>query len=457
MTALDYNSKTLKFSISGLRGVYGTDINPGNAAQLAKAFHETIGTGKIAIAWDARPANKLLVQLTAATLSSLGREVHLLGLVPTPTIKHYVHTKKLAGGIMLSASHNPMEYVAFKFIGTKGLFFNEKQIDTYRNHLDKNYKSWTNSYKEGPIKEVPLEQVVKPHIKSVLKAVPLKKQKKLRIAIDPVGSCAINTAGAFLKELGYEVISIHDKVIGKFPRPPEPVPKALSKLGSAVKKFGCILGFAFDPDADRLAIVDEKGRPVGEEVTLALAIAAKLNKAKKNSAVVVNLSTSASNQLIAQKFKSNLFQSAVGEANVLDLMIKKKAVLGGEGNGGVIDPAIPSLGRDSLASMAYALKQVQTHNLPFSEIVKKNVPKTYMVKKSIPATNKNITAELEKRLTQLFPLLKKQTIDGIHLQHPDILPWIHLRESNTEPIVRLILETKEKKEADEILKSLKIL
>ena len=214
--------------------------------------------------------------------------------------------------------------------------------------------------------------------------------------------------GCFSKELGYEVISIHDKVIGKFPRPPEPVPKALSKLGSAVKKFGCTLGFAFDPDADRLAIVDEKGRPVGEEVTLALAIAAKLSKVKKKSTVVVNLSTSASNQLIAQKFKSNLFQSAVGEANVLDLMIKKKAVLGGEGNGGVIDPAIPSLGRDSLASMAYALKQVQTHNLPFSEIVKNNVPKTYMVKKSIPATNKNITAELEKRLTQLFPLLKSK-------------------------------------------------
>jgi phosphomannomutase len=457
MAHLDYNSKTLKFSISGLRGIYGKDINPGNTTHLTKAFHQSIGKGKIAIAWDARPANKLLIQLTAATLSSLGREVHLLGMVPTPTIKHYVNVNKAAGGIMLSASHNPMEYVAFKLIGAKGLFFNDKQISSYRSHLDIENSSWDNVYKEGPIKEVPLDKVVKPHIKSVLRAIPLKKQQKLRIAIDPVGSCAINTASTFLKSLGYDVIAINDKVSGKFPRPPEPVPKALGKLCSTVKKFGCILGFAFDPDADRLAIVDEKGRAVGEEVTLALAINSKLSRMKRSSTVVVNLSTSASNQLIAQKFKGKLLQSAVGEANVLDVMLKRKAVLGGEGNGGVIDPAIASLGRDSLASMAYALEQVQRHKLPFSEIVKNNIPETYMVKKSIPATNQDIITELEKRLIKLFPQLKKRTIDGIHLQHPDILPWIHLRESNTEPIIRLILETREKKEADEILKLLKIL
>lgn len=445
-----YESPTLKFSISGLRGVYPADISPEKWVEYVRAYAAILPKGAIAIARDARQTGPALLQLTVGVLNLLGRDVHNLGLVPTPTIKAYVKAKKIAGGLMVSASHNPAEYNALKFIKKEGFFFdktdNERFVDALESRPD-----WGDFKKQGKTLDCH-EDALTLHIQSILNVVK-KPRKKLTVVIDPVGSCGGELALLLLKKLSVKAHAIHLEETPEFPRPPEPVASALKKLSQAVKLHKADVGFAFDPDADRLSLVDERGVAIGEEYTLPLAV---LAAARPGDTIVANLSTSMLTERAALLRKCRFARAAVGEANVVAEMLKRKSKLGGEGNGGVIDQRIPSFGRDALAGVAHILNLLASDKKSLSEWVK-TLPQFTMVKE----IRKNVTepemASAVRRFASTFVRPKLDRRDGYHLSGTmeDGSPyWLHLRSSNTEPVVRIIAETTSRKNIQVLLTAL---
>ncbi len=437
---MKFDSATLKFSISGLRGVYPNDISPDKWVEYVRAFAATVPAGGIALARDARATGPALVKIAAGVLTLLGREVHDLGLVPTPTIKAYVKIKKLAGGLMVSASHNPAEYNALKFIGKEGFFFDVAANERFSSALDA-LPDWGDWRKQGKIIEAHAA-AIELHTASILKVIK-KPRRRLKVVIDPVGSCGGEIAVHLLKKLGVKYEAIHLAEVNEFPRPPEPTADALGKLAAAVKKHKADVGFAFDPDADRLSLVDEKGRAIGEEYTLPLAI---LSAAKPGGMIVANLSTSMLTESAAQLKKCRFIRSMVGEANVVAEMLRRKSVLGGEGNGGVIDARVPSFGRDALAGMAHVIALVASGKKPLSAWVA-TLPRFTMVKQ----VRKGVSAEgIAAAADQAKKLITGAIVDmrdGVHVSGKlaGSPVWIHLRSSNTEPVVRLIAEADSEK------------
>lgn len=448
LMTLNLKSKTLKFSVSGMRGLFPEDLNAGNIPEIVRAFEASLPKGAIALATDNRPTGAAIEQLATGVLLSLGRDVHSLGVVPTPTIKAYINQKKLAGGLMISASHNPMHYNAFKFIKKGGFFFDQAQNDLLQKNLSAKNLSWGEHTRQGVLTHA-RDEAIALHLNSILKTVPgaAKKGKKLKVAVDTLGACATGIIEELLDSLGVETVSLFDQVIPKFQRPPEPTPPALKKLGKLVVEKKCDLGFAFDPDADRLALVNSDGKPIGEELTLPLAMLQALQK--KKGKIVVNLSSSYYNNLAAQMQGCSVLRSKVGEANVVEMMQQKKALFGGEGNGGVIDPKIPSYGRDSLIGVARIIALLKESKKPLHELVSQ-FQTLHMKKIAIKGDQKTV----QKIATACRKSLKGYTEDkrdGFHFSAPSGLPWVHIRPSNTEPIIRVIAEAASAKELKEIL------
>ena len=375
-------------------------------------------------------------QLTLGSLISCGRKVVDLGVLPTPTLKNYIASQNLAGGLMISASHNPPEYNAFKFIKKQGLFFDEKDNQKFLQNLKDN-QSWKNHKQQGSFENVH-EKALNSHIQEILSNIKLPKKIKLRVGIDTLGACATNIAEVFLKTVGVQVFSMFPQLLATFPRQPEPTTQALSKFSSFVKKHKCDVGFAFDPDADRLAIVSSSGKILGEEYTLPLAAMEALKK--RDGGMVVNFSSSWLNQWVADQFTKKIYRSKVGEAHVVQLMKKMKSKFGGEGNGGIIDREVPSQGRDSIVGMAWILALMYNQNQSIDDIVR-TMPTTFMKKMTLPLQNKNFLEKLQYKLIKHFPEWRLQTNDGIHFSAKTGIPWVHIRTSNTEPIVRVMAET----------------
>lgn len=448
---MKFDSATLKFSISGLRGVYPNDISPDKWVEYVRAFSATLPAGGIALARDARATGPALVKIAAGVLTLLGREVHDLGLVPTPTIKAYVKMKKLAGGLMVSASHNPAEYNALKFIGKDGFFFDAAANERFSTALDE-LPFWGDYKKQGRILDAH-QAAIHLHTASILKTI-RKPKRRLKVVIDPVGSCGGEIALYLLQKLGVKCEAIHLAEVGEFPRPPEPTADALGKLSAAVKKHKADIGFAFDPDADRLSLVDEKGRAIGEEYTLPLAI---LSAAKPGGTIVANLSTSMLTESAAKMKKCKFVRSAVGEANVVAEMRRLKSTLGGEGNGGVIDARVPSFGRDALTGVAHIAALVASAKKPLSYWVE-SLPRFTMIKLARKGVGPEGIAAASEDAKRLISGAVVDTRDGIHIsgKFSGSPVWIHLRSSNTEPVVRLIAEAPDKKTLDALLAGVKL-
>jgi phosphomannomutase len=450
---MKFDSPTLKFSISGLRGVYPADISPEKWIEYVRAYASVLPPGAIAIARDARNTGPGLVQIAAGTLTLLGRDVHDLGLVPTPTIKAYVAAKKLAGGLMVSASHNPAEYNALKFIKSGGMFFDAGDNRLFSAALD-SPTQWCDYRKQGRSFDRHAEAIAL-HIASILKVV-RKPKRRLKVVVDSVGSCGGEIAVLLLKKLGVLAEFIFLKEVGEFPRPPEPVAAALGKLAAAVKKYKADVGFAFDPDADRLSLVDEKGRAIGEEYTLPLAI---LAGAKSGGIIVANLSTSMLTEAAATMRKCKFIRSEVGEANVVAEMLRRKSVFGGEGNGGVIDARIPSFGRDGLAGMAHVLSLLGAEKKTLSAWVSE-LPEYYMAKEVRRDVSEASLRAAEGKAAAFIEHAKIDRRDGFHVS--GFIPgssgrapaWIHLRSSNTEPVIRILAEANSKKNLQAVLKAI---
>lgn len=456
--------KTLQISTSGIRGLYPKDLNPQNAIDIIHIFNRILEKGPIALARDNRSASVTLFHVVLGLLRSLGREVHVLNMVPTPTIKHYIAQNKLVGGIMLSASHNPINWAAYKFIEKHGSFFSQSKIDRFQKYFEEtsNTKSkipWQPVQEQGKVfynESVATSRYVAEIFREILLKKPLSKLKNFKVALDTNGGSATNISKNFFNKMGISYISMFPYETEYFPREPEPSPQNLKAFGDFVKENNCDIGFAFDPDADRLVVVDETGTVLSEEYTLILVLLIAIPEKGKIHDIVINLSSSYLNQWVAKKFSCSLHLSPVGEVNVIQMMNKKKAILGGEGNGGVIDLNIASKGRDAFVGIAWILLLLSEKKQTLSSIVQE-FPQTTIEKLKYPLSSK--TLERLTKKTDLFlkntkkDEYEKITSDGLYVQHTSGLPWIHIRTSNTEPIIRVIIEAKNNKQLKSFMKN----
>ena len=433
-------------SVSGIRGIVGETLTPELIVNVGSAFAKYIKRGTVVIGRDTRPTGESILKILESTLVFSGSNVINIGIVPTPTTEIMVRELKADGGIMISASHNPVEWNAFKLINRSGVFLNAKEIQKFFETMEQNY-TYVPWNKHGKITFNNTSFTV--HIKKVLKAVNTNKikKRKFKVVLDSVNGAGSEITLKLLSELNCEIVPLYCDINSTFPRGAEPVPENLKALAKAVIKYNADIGFAQDPDADRLAIVDEKGRPIGEENTLALVTEHLLSK--KKGRVVINLSTTKAIDDIAKKYASVVKRTKVGEINVTDEMRRNGARIGGEGNGGVISPEI-NMGRDSLAGIGYILEMMSEYGKPVSGIVK-SLPQYVMKKGKIDLKNSKDSDKIFNELGNRYSHEKISSIDGLRIdfiKHPEFKGgWVHLRPSNTEPIFRIITEGLNEKQA----------
>lgn len=435
---------SLKISISGVRGVVGESLTPTLLARFAQAFGTYTGTGTIVIGRDTRTSGEMVRQAVIAGLLSSGCRVLDLDICPVPTVQLLVRQRRARGGIAITASHNPAEWNALKFINAAGLFLSGTQA---RQLLDIYHQGEYVKVAGAEMRAVERSTgALDLHIKAILDVLGALPQgaRRLRVAVDCCNGAGSIVAPRLLDALGVEVIPINATPDGRFPRDAEPVAENLGALCAAVREHGADVGFAQDMDADRLAVVSERGAAVGEENTLVLATRYVLSK--ERGAVVANLSTTHTLDALARSFGCPVHRSKIGEANVTEEMQRHGAVVGGEGNGGVIYPRI-NFARDSLVGMALILHLLAATGLTVSEILS-DLPRSFMLKEKLACRSDKIRTALNmiRREYVRWPL---DTRDGIKVTLDD--GWFLVRGSNTEPIIRLVAEAATQEQAARII------
>jgi phosphomannomutase len=437
---------TLMSSISGIRGIVGNGLDPEIIIKYTKAYAEFIGSGKVVIGRDARITGEMVNQITTGTLLAKGIDVVDIGICPTPTVQFNVKKLKAQGGIAISASHNPNEWNALKLLNGTGQFLSPAEYVQMQKFLadgQSNYKSWD---KIGKWTEY--SKGIQNHIDAIFDLgiiyVEEIRKKRFKVLVDCVNGAGAYILPDFLKEFGCEVIEMNCEKTGIFPRTPEPLPENLTETMKRVKSAKVDFGIVVDPDVDRLVLISDKGEPFIEENTITQIVQFVLSRKKGN--VVVNLSTTRAVDDIAAKYGCSVFRSPVGEANVVKKMKEVNAVIGGEGSGGIIFPEL-HYGRDALVGIALTLQYLSDYGKSISEL-KKELPQYFIVKKKIEVT-KN-PDEVISKLTDNFSNQKINTEDGLRVDFAD--HWVHFRRSNTEPIVRIIVEAKSESKAEELSK-----
>lgn len=392
---------------------------------------------------DARDSGPLVEQIVCATLAMSGCTAVRLGISSTPTVEMAVQADPEAvGGIILTASHNPAEWNALKFLDKDGLFLGPVEVKELFRRVDAGETSWPRHDGLGDVVDGPDGDDL--HIDAVL-ALPYVnaegiRARKFRVAVDAVNGATWRIGPRLLERLGCEVVALHVTPDGTFPRGAEPVPEALAILGRAVRDHGCDLGLAFDPDGDRLALVDERGLPLGEEATLALGVRHVLSLKKGD--IALNLSTSAMSEDIAAAAGVACLRTPVGEIHVAKAMLARDCVVGGEGNGGLIVPELHP-GRDGVLAAAVVLDLLRASGRKLSEEAA-DLPKYAMVKTKFALAGKDLAVSIAA-LRARFADATLDERDGLRLSWPG--KWLHLRASNTEPILRAIAEARTETEA----------
>jgi phosphomannomutase len=431
-----------QLAVSGYRGIWGETLTPEIATNFTKAFaHFLQGRNgkKILIGRDARPSGTALVETVSEMLRGLGFEVTIGGLLPTPTVLFLVRELNFDGAIIVTASHNPPEYNGLKFVTSRGMFTTEADVAEIKTYIGKDIAHAAGSI--GTDETLGIR-----HVKHILSKVDraLIASKHFKVVLDPINSAGAILGPKLLQELGCEVTVINGEPNGAFAHMPEPLPENLAGLGEKVKEVGAQIGFAQDPDADRLVVCDETGTVIFEEYTLSLAIKSVLSHTPGD--IVINMSTSRTNEELACEVGKNTFRTKVGESNVVEGILAHNAVIGGEGGGGVIYPAINPC-RDSLTGMALILELLAREDRPLSEIVA-SLPHFEMRKNKFPYSGE--LAPLYEKMKTVFPDATPNELDGLRLDFTDGA-WIHLRPSNTEPIVRLMGEAKDSTRIDQLV------
>ncbi len=441
----------LMVSISGVRGIIGEGLSPEVALHFAQAFGTYCNGGPVVVARDSRTSGEMIQHAVVSGLMATGNPVIELGICPTPTTQMATEKLQAAGGIMITASHNPVMWNGLKLLAPDGLFLDSEQseqvVQLYQDRAFA-FKSWDGL---GSVKTY--DRAVQDHLDAVLH-LPFIHTEQIRARRFKVVADCINGAGAviipkLLKELGCDIVVLNGTPDGRFPRTPEPLPENLGEVCKAVHQYGADLGVVVDPDSDRLALVSEKGIPLGEEYTLALAVDFVLQH--RRGPVVVNVSTSQVIDDIARQYDCRVERTRVGEINVAKHMREIGAVVGGEGNGGVILPDV-HLGRDAIVGITLILqKMAQTsktlHQL-FSEL-----PQYKMVKTKIELPAEIDTGAVVESIRQKYQNENLDLTDGVKILRPRA--WVQVRASNTEPILRVMAEAPTEQEAHALAQELK--
>ena len=438
-------------SISGVRGLIDSHLTTKVIECYARAFHSHLKPGLIFIGRDSRPSGEDLLDSFANELVRLGRDVIICGIVPTPTVQFMVERSEAVGGIIITASHNPIEWNGIKFVRSDGTFFHPNDCDHLFELFDKD--KVLNDVKSPGMVFPDQNSILKHAINTIeLSCIDFKaiKKRQFKVVIDAVNGAGSEALPLLLEYLGCEVIKLYCEGNGEFKRGTEPLPENLIDLGKLVLDNNADVGFAVDPDADRLAVVDESGKPIGEEYTLVLAAEGYINNRKKEEIFVTNLSSSMALDKLAEKHNCSVERSEVGEINVVQKMLALNSELGGEGNGGVILKE-SHLGRDSLVGAAMVLNRMSQEETKISKI-HSSLPQFHIMKDKIilDGVDKNI---VEKRVKSIFSDAEINSNDGLKLIWNDC--WIHIRTSNTEPIMRIYAEASSKRAAEKLVKQVK--
>lgn len=454
---------SLIVSISGVRGVVGESLSPEVAVLYSKSFAEYClqrtpqgKKCKIVIGRDGRITGKILTNIISSTLLSMGCDVVAIGVCPTPTVALAVEKSDAIGGIAVTASHNPMQWNGMKFFNSTGLFLDTVETENFLKIVREQKMSYAGWDKIGTHQSD--EAWIQKHIDTVLQLryvdVRKIKERKFKVVLDCINSAGGVIVPPLLKAFGCEVIEMNCDVSGIFAHTPEPIPENLTTLAEKVLLEKADLGIAVDPDVDRLVLITEKGEPLGEEYTIASVVNFVLSKEQRAKSagqkVVVNLSTTRAVDDISKIYGAAVTRTPVGEINVAKKMKEIGAVIGGEGSGGVIFPEV-HYGRDAIVGIGLILQMLAEFGGSLSEY-KSTLPQYHITKSKIEIENLN-PDKLLAHFIEKFKDEKINTEDGVKIDFADA--WVHLRKSNTEPIVRIIAEAPSAEKAQELIENFK--
>ncbi|MBO6523845.1 MAG: phosphoglucosamine mutase [Balneolaceae bacterium] len=445
----------LMISVSGIRGIFGTDLTPENLARFTAAYGTWVEGGTVVLGRDSRVTGKICEDIVASTLMSVGCDVVKVGIVPTPTVAMGVLKYKAAGGIIISASHNPAQWNALKLLNSTSEFMDAVQgseMIAVSENGKFNYKSYDSigvSCDDDTLLDYHIEEILKLDYINPR----LISEANLSVAVDAVNGAGSLAVPNLLEKLGVKTIhKIHCTPNGLFPHNPEPLPEHLTEICELVKETGADIGVVTDPDADRLALVDDTGTLFGEEYTQAAVFDFILSK--KPGATATNLSSSRIADEVSEKYGQKCHRSAVGEINVVKKMQEVNAIVGGEGSGGIIVPDL-HYGRDALVGIACVIQHLAEKKIS-SSVLRAEFTDYYMSKSKIQLDELGKDAdEVLEMVKTHYASLNPNTIDGVKVDFNE--GWVHLRKSNTEPIVRIYSEGKSPEAADSFANKIKAL
>lgn len=438
----------LIISVSGLRGIVGQSLTPEVATRFVAAFSQQLPRGPMIVGRDGRSSGPMLSRAIIAALSACGRDCVDADVAATPTIGVLVRALGAAGAVQISASHNPAPYNGIKLFGREGRVLDAETGAAIRDVYHSGQPAWCPYDQIGSVTHDPDPH--QGHLEKVLATVDTVaiRAAGYRVLLDSNHGAGSILGKRLLESLGCQVVAVGDTPDGQFAHVPEPTADNLKEIAQQVRQQNCAVGFFQDPDADRLALVDADGRYIGEEYTLALCVQRALSEESTRGPIVINGATSGMSERLAEQAGVASYRSAVGEANVADMMIANKATYGGEGNGGPIDPRVGYV-RDSFVGMAQVLDLMSHAGKTLAELADA-LPKLHI--------HKSKAAVSADRLPALFETLKNQhsdatlqTGDGLRLAWND--KWLLVRGSNTEPIVRFIAEAETEAEARQLCDS----
>ena len=428
-------------SVAGLRGIVGEELNPEVAMRYAAAFSVSVPQGLFIVTKDSRSTGTMLAHAIHATLNALGRSTLDAGVAATPTLGVLIRQYNAVGGIQISASHNPREFNGMKLFSAEGRVIPKEPGSRVLEQYKTGKPLWTTYQNIGKYSVCP--NAIEAHLESVLNTVNVKAiaDRKFKVLLDANHGAGAVLGIKLLQRLNCNVTILGEEPNGDFLHAPEPTPDNLTSVCEKVKTIGIDVAFCQDPDADRLAIIDGNGRYIGEEYTIVLCMDHILQSAVKKAwnrklgPMVINCATSRMSEDIAKKYDIPIFRSAVGEANVVDMMLAKEATFGGEGNGGPIDPAVGYV-RDSFVGMAQILDAMATTGKTIAMLADA-LPKYTLIKRKMDMELTKVPIMLDK-VASAFKHLRCDRMDGLRIDHGDA--WVLLRGSNTEPIIRIFAE-----------------
>ncbi len=439
----------LRVSISGIRGVIGDGLDAVTVARWAAAYGAWLPAGPVVVGRDSRVSGPMVFDAVAAALASTGHDIWDIGIATTPTTEMAVQESNAAGGIIITASHNPQQWNALKFLQGNGLFLTAAHNREVRQKYEEG--SGHVAFDQlGVVSEHPGAD--DQHLEAISDLPWLDvdhiRAANLHAVVDAVEGAGGSIVPRLLERLGVRCTPLYCEMSGNFPHDPEPTPAHLKDLCAEVKNVGASFGLAVDPDVDRLALVDENGRALSEEYTLALA--ADFLLAKTPGPVAVNLSTTGLIEKVAERHNCQTFRTPVGEANVVEAILAEDCILGGEGNGGVIYPTIHA-GRDALVGIAMVAQALAESGRTLGQMADA-LPPVVMIKTKVGSEDLPEGEELVRVLSDLGPG-EIDRRDG--LKWVGANGWVHVRPSNTEPVVRIIAEAQDEDAAVEMINKVK--